>query len=200
MEYVMKYHDTKNLILEKALDLICEHGFVKASIRDIVKAVNVTNSAVYVHFKNKDEILYTIIEEIGSSLLETLSSVIKVHEDPLVCLYHMIFAQVCLLKTNRKGVKIYLEEQYQLPEQLRKQARKQHRDIYNLYYNKLCEIEIKKPGVLRNIDKTVATFSIFAIMNWAYRWYREDGELSLENVAEQLIDIFFHGILSVPGT
>ena len=199
MEYVMKYHDTKNLILEKASDLICEHGFVKASIRDIVKAVKITNSAVYVHFKNKDEILYTIIEEIGSSLLETLSSVIKDHEDPLECLYHMIFAQVSLLKTNRKGVKIYLEEQYQLPEQLRKKARKQHRDIYDIYYNKLCEIEKKKPGVFRNIDKTVATFTIFATMNWAYRWYREDGELSLEDVAVQLIDILFYGIFIDPG-
>ena len=195
----MKNHNTKNLILEKASDLIYEHGFVKASIRDIVKAVKITNSAVYVHFKNKDEILYTIIEEIGSSLLETLYSVVKEHEDPLVCLYHMIFAQVSLLKTKRKEVKIYLEEQYQLPEQLRKQARKQHRDIYNLYYNKLCEIEKKKPGVLRNINKTVATFSIFAIMNWAYRWYREDGELSLEDVAGLLVDILFHGIFSDPG-
>lgn len=195
----MKNYDTKSLILEKASDLIYEHGFVKASIRDIVKAVKITNSAVYVHFKNKDEILYTIIEEIGSSLLEALSSVIKDHEDPLVCLYHMIFAQVCLLKTNRKGVKIYLEEQYQLPERLRKQARKQHRDIYNLYYNKLCEIEKNKSGVLRNIDKTVATFSIFAIMNWAYRWYREDGDLSLEDVARQLIEILFHGIFFDSG-
>ena len=61
----MKISKTKAGIIEKATDLFYRHGFVKASIRDIVKAVGITNSTVYIHFKNKDEILYCIIEDIG---------------------------------------------------------------------------------------------------------------------------------------
>jgi hypothetical protein len=33
-------------------------------------------------------------------------------------------------------------------------------------------------------------------MNWAWRWFKESGELSVEEVAENITDIFFNGILN----
>lgn len=189
----MKKSNTKERILEKAIDLFYEHGFVKASIRDIVRSVGITNSTVYIHFKNKDEILFSIIEEIGSILLQELHTVIEEYDDPVECLREMIFRQVCLIKEKRKEIKIYMEEQYQLPTTLRKESIKHHRQIYDIYYNKISEIHDK--GLYREIDKTVTTFSIFAMMNWAYRWFRDNGGLSIEEIAEHIIRIFFNGIL-----
>ena len=189
----MKKSNTKERILEKAIDLFYEHGFVKASIRDIVRSVGITNSTVYIHFKNKDEILLDIIEEIGSILLQELHTVIEEYDDPVECLREMIFRQVCLIKEKRKEIKIYMEEQYQLPTTLRKESIKHHRQIYDIYYNKISEIHDK--GLYREIDKTVTTFSIFAMMNWAYRWFRDNGGLSIEEIAEHIIRIFFNGIL-----
>lgn len=189
----MEKSNTKERILEKAIDLFYEHGFVKASIRDIVRSVGITNSTVYIHFKNKDEILFSIIEEIGSILLQELHTVIEEYDDPVECLREMIFRQVCLIKEKRKEIKIYMEEQYQLPTTLRKESIKHHRQIYDIYYNKISEIHDK--GLYREIDKTVTTFCIFAMMNWAYRWFRDNGRLSIEEIAEHIIRIFFDGIL-----
>jgi len=189
----MKKSNTKEKILEKAIDLFYEHGFVKASIRDIVRSVGITNSTVYIHFKNKDEILFSIIEEIGSILLQELHTVIEEYDDPVECLREMIFRQVCLIKEKRKEIKVYMEEQYQLPTTLRKESIKHHRQIYDIYYNKISEIHDK--GLYREIDKTVMTFCIFAMMNWAYRWFRDNGRLSIEEIAEHIIRIFFNGIL-----
>ena len=189
----MKKTDTKEKILKKAVDLFYLHGFVKASIRDIVRAVGVTNSTVYIHFKNKDEILFSIIEDIGSTLLEELHRANERFDDPVQCLREMIFTQVCLIKEKRKEIKIYMEELYQLPTPLRKKSLRQHRQIYDLYHKKIAEIE--KRGLIRPINDTVMTFSIFAMMNWAYRWFQEKGDLSIEDVAEDIIQIFFSGIL-----
>lgn len=191
----MKISKTKAGIIEKATDLFYKHGFVKASIRDIVKAVGITNSTVYIHFKNKDEILYCIIEDIGSALLKEIQAGIEAHDDPVECLREMVFRQVCLIKEKRKEIKIYMEEQYQLPAVLRKRALKQHRQIYDLYYNMICQI--KERGLTRDIDETVMTFSIFAMMNWSYRWFKDKGRLSIEEVAEDIIRVFFGGILKV---
>jgi predicted HAD superfamily phosphohydrolase YqeG len=85
-----------------------------------------------------------------------------------------------------------MEEQYQLPTVLRKRALKQHRQIYDVYYNMLCKIKDK--GLIRDIDETVMTFAIFAMMNWSYRWFKDKGRLSIEEVAEHIIRIFFGGI------
>ncbi len=188
----MKISKRKAEIIEKATDLFYKHGFVKASIRDIVKAVGITNSTVYIHFENKDEILYYIIEDIGSVLLKEIRSGIEAYDDPVECLREMVFKQVCLIKKKRREIKIYMEEQYQLPTVLRKRALKQHRQIYSVYYNMLCKI--KEKGLIRDIDETVMTFAIFAMMNWSYRWFKDKGRLSIEEVAEHIIRIFFGGI------
>ena len=188
----MKISKTKAEIIKKATDLFYKHGFVKASIRDIVKAVGITNSTVYIHFENKDEILYYIIEDIGSALLKEIRVGIDAHNDPVECLREMVFKQVCLIKKKRREIKIYMEEQYQLPTVLRKRALKQHRQIYSLYYSMLCKI--KEKGLIRDIDETVMTFAIFAMMNWSYRWFKDKGRLSIEEVAEHIIRIFFGGI------
>ncbi len=189
----MKRSNTKKKILKKATDLFYEHGFVKASIRDIVRAVGVTNSTVYIHFRNKDEILYSIIEDIGSTLMEQLRKVSAKHVDPIMCLREMIFRQVCLIKEKRKEIKIYVEEQYQLPTPLRKKALAQQRQIFDIYYHQIDELREK--GLTNDVDQTVVTFCIFATMNWAYRWFRDRKRLSIEEVAEDMINILFTGIL-----
>ena len=124
--------------------------------------------------------------------MQEISDVMEAYDDPLECLREMIFRQICIISWKRKETKIYMEEQYQLPLHLRKKALIQHRHIYDLYYNKICEIADK--GLLRNIDKTVVTFSISAMMNWVYRWFRDNGRLSLEKVAEDTIRLLFAGI------
>lgn len=189
----MKRSNTKKKILKKATDLFYERGFVKASIRDIVRAVGVTNSTVYIHFRNKDEILYSIIKDIGSTLIEELEEVARKHADPIVCLKEMIFRQVCIIKEKRKQIKIYIEEQYQLPTPLRKKALAQQRQIYDIYYNKIGELREK--GFTNEVDQTVVTFCIFATMNWSYRWFRDRRRLSIEEVAEHMINILLSGIL-----
>ncbi len=188
----MKISNTKAEIVEKATDLFYRYGFVKASIREIVTAVGVTNSTVYNHFKNKDEILYHIIEDIGSVLLKELRAGLDAHDDPVDCLREMVYRQVCLIKEKRKEIKVYMEEQYQLSTVLRDRALKQHREIYDVYYSLICRI--KERGLIRDIDETVITFAIFAMINWSYRWFEDTGRLSIEKVAEDIIGIFYGGI------
>lgn len=191
-----KKFDVKKKILEKSTDLFYKYGFVKASIRDIVKAVDISNSTIYLYFKNKDEILFDIILDISSALIKELQAVIEKHKDPIECLREMIFRQICFSAeaNNWQREKIYFEEQYQLPPPLKKKAHEQHRQIYDLYYEKICEIA--EDGWLnKNADKTVTTFSVFALMNWVYRWFDPKGRLSIEKVAENAIEVFFRGIL-----
>jgi TetR/AcrR family transcriptional regulator, cholesterol catabolism regulator len=191
-----KKFDVKERILEKSADLFYRRGFGKASIRDIVKAVGITNSTVYLYFKNKDDILFNIIFNIAAELLVELQTLIEKQNDPIECLQAMIIRQICFTTqtNNWKKARIFLEEHYQLPQYLRKKTLEQHRQIYDLYYSKICEIE--KNGLLNDkVDKTAITFGIFAMMNWVYRWFKPTGRLSVEEIAENVIDVFFRGIL-----
>jgi AcrR family transcriptional regulator len=59
----MKYPNTKKLIVEKALDYFSNNGYAGASIRQIARAVGIRESAIYNHFKSKEEIFLAILSE-----------------------------------------------------------------------------------------------------------------------------------------
>lgn len=66
--------NTKSQILDVSLRLFSEKSYYGASIRDIAKEVGIRESAIYNHFKAKDEILSEIINlfanrNIGSLIL-----------------------------------------------------------------------------------------------------------------------------------
>jgi len=51
---------TKERIFDAAVDLFAERGYDGVSIRDIGRAVGITEGAVYKHYKSKDEIIESI--------------------------------------------------------------------------------------------------------------------------------------------
>lgn len=189
--------DTKLKILDASIDLFHKDGFAKASTRDIARTADITLSTSYNHFSNKHDILYTIIMQIGCDLLEQMDAATDNMAPGVEALRALMISQLCLIEQRAKEIKIYLEEQYQLPPDLRAIVLAQHKRVYNRYYEQICAIE--QQGLLTDINKTVVTFSILAMLNWAYRWYRAEGPLSMEQIADDIIKLCFGGILRQPA-
>ena len=63
---------TKDKILKVSLKLFASKGFKATTVRDIAGVMGVKQSALYNHFKNKDEILETLISNLTSSAIVTL--------------------------------------------------------------------------------------------------------------------------------
>jgi len=88
--------NTKDRILEAAIELFAQRGYTGVSVRDITKEVGVKESSLYNHFKNKEDVLNTILElfydEIGktSFSLETIEEGLN-HMDLSGFLQHHAF-------------------------------------------------------------------------------------------------------------
>lgn len=65
---------TKDKILKYALKLFATKGYKATTVRDIAGAIGIKQSALYNHFKNKDEILETLVSELTSSAIVTIFS------------------------------------------------------------------------------------------------------------------------------
>lgn len=63
---------TKEKILKTSLKLFSDKGFKATTVRDIAGAMGVKQSALYNHFKNKDEILETLVKDLTSSAIVTI--------------------------------------------------------------------------------------------------------------------------------
>lgn len=57
----LKNQNTKDRILDTALDLFANHGYHKTSISQIAKSVGVSKSLVYNYFESKNQLLESII-------------------------------------------------------------------------------------------------------------------------------------------
>lgn len=55
--------DTRSRIQAVALELFTEEGYEKTSLREIAERLGVTKAALYYHFKSKDEIASSFIED-----------------------------------------------------------------------------------------------------------------------------------------
>jgi AcrR family transcriptional regulator len=65
--------DTRQDILDAALDLFAENGFFGTSMREIAKRVGVRESALYHHFASKEAILQGLIQQLGPGQARNLA-------------------------------------------------------------------------------------------------------------------------------
>jgi AcrR family transcriptional regulator len=191
----MKGQGTKEKIIEEAIELFYEHGFTKASTRQLVGKVGMTSSAIYNHFSNKEEILFNIIENAGDKVLASLNNAIEKYDDPVECLRQMISNMLYLFSEGgmRKEIAIFIDELYQLPGDLKELCNRQHREIFKLFRDKISEMaDINR---INPIDHTVAAFGVLGAMLWVYHWYRDNGRLPMQNISDELTRLLFDGLM-----
>ncbi|MBE9569174.1 MAG: TetR/AcrR family transcriptional regulator [Proteobacteria bacterium] len=191
----MRAKNTQEILLKTATTLFAQKGYPDTSIRDIGARASISSSIIYHYFKNKEEILFTIIYNESQDLIKTLLEIEGRISDPVKCLREMLKEQSIIYSLKGKKVgKILAFDSHQLRGKRGEIIRKLQYDIYDIYKTKIQEIKDKK--LLRDdIDLTVLTFSIFGIINSFHGWYKNSGRLSEEEVAENMERFLFNGIL-----
>ncbi len=98
---------TRRRILDASIDLFAEKGYDRTSIRDIAKAVGITESAVYRHYEGKDAILQAVFDHL---LEQVYSPLPPKHEPP---------EQASIFRQILEGLPAYIMKNPQLIKILR---------------------------------------------------------------------------------
>jgi AcrR family transcriptional regulator len=127
---ISKGSKTKDIILKTSLQLFSVKGFSATTVRDIAGAMNVKQSALYNHFKNKDEIMEMLVAELTSSAIATLftnkeSSVLHKQGKSLLMSIATTFKLIGFDGHNEALVKLLMQEIYR---------NERIREIYNEYF------------------------------------------------------------------
>ena len=59
-------------IMNAAMQLFMEKGYINTTTQDIVDKVNISRGLLYYHFKNKEDILYCLVEQYSEKLLKDI--------------------------------------------------------------------------------------------------------------------------------
>lgn len=121
---------TKEKILKTALKLFAEKGYKPTTVRDIAGALGMKQSALYNHFKNKDEILSTLVDDLTSSAIVGLFEQKDTQElykqgKTLLSSIATTFKLISFDKQNEALFKLMMQEIYKNPS---------IRDTYNEFF------------------------------------------------------------------
>ncbi len=92
-------------IIEVAVDLFYEKGYAATSIRDISRVMKISIATLYYYFRDKEDLLFTIVEDMGNQLLVDLSAVKDRADDPLDGLRKMMTRHILLTGKRIRGPK-----------------------------------------------------------------------------------------------
>lgn len=173
--------------------MILLKGYDATSVSDIADALGITKAGLYHYIKGKTELLYEIMKFGLEELEREVMAPAREIADPLARLRFVIATHAWLVTRGDGAVTILVDEARALtPAQNRKVTK-----LKRAYLDYLCETleELRAAGKLRDVNTTVVAFNIIASVNWLSRWYQEDGALTAGEIAGQIIDTTFHGIL-----
>lgn len=104
---------TRDKIIYESLNLFSKKGFDAISVRDIAKAVGIKASSLYNHFKNKQDILDTIIIQYSNYITKFFEHIIKNYDiNEIVVNKIKWFSNEYFFKKSIDIFKFYLEDEY----------------------------------------------------------------------------------------
>jgi AcrR family transcriptional regulator len=187
----------KEKIRNVAATLFGERGYNATSIRDIARELNSSVAMIYYHYKNKEELLYSIIDRIGNELLDNQARALKENIDPIAQLRDMLLFQIRNIPTRYNDLKVFVEEQINLSKKHKNIIYKQQREIYEVYLQQF--MKLNKHKQIQSNELPVLAFGLLGMVNWTYRWYRNEDKITIDRIAQIIIDAFLLGILSDTG-
>ena len=101
-------------IRSKAAEVFAQHGFDRASIRDLAKAADMSLAGLYYYYRGKDEILFDIQFEAFQTLLDHHAKELAGVTDPVDKLATVIGAHCSFFASHLHEMKVMSRESEQL--------------------------------------------------------------------------------------
>jgi AcrR family transcriptional regulator len=181
-----------------AARIFCEKGYDATSMSDIADAVGITKAGIYHYVKSKQDLLFAIMN-FGMDRLEThVITPARAVADAELRLRTIIrnHARLIMEGSEMAGynpVTVLNDEMAGLTPTHRRKVLQRKRAYFDLLRDTLQQL--KDEEKLKDVDETVAAFSLFGMLLWLSRWYHPDGKLSPEQVANEMEKIALGGIL-----
>jgi AcrR family transcriptional regulator len=182
-------------ILETAARIICAKGYEGTSMQEIADACKLTKAGLYHHIKNKEHLLVEIMSYGMDVFEEHVLANVRHIADPVERLKRCMDLNVKLV-TQRwsKEITIILHENAALAGEDAQRINARKKEYVRFLESAIAEAISR--GQFRPVNPTVAAFSFLGMVLWTYKWFRVDGALSDDQIAQGMIDVFFNGLLA----
>ncbi len=180
------YDKRRDAILRAAAQLYARRGFPGASVADLAKACGTSKSLIYHYFPGKDDILYAVMTSHLDALVEAAAAATRSGsaEEKLRALTR---AFMQLYVDAQDEHKVLLNELDNLPPDQRAEVVGKQRRI-------IAAVEALVRALRPDVDALPVAMLFFGMINWTHTWFRADGAIPGERLADMAVDLMLKGV------
>ncbi len=194
VETPTRHHDEQlRRILKCAAKIFAEKGFHRTSIRDIARATEMSLAGLYYYFRTKEELLFLIQEQCFVTLLQRWEKTSDLKSDVRARIRTFVENHLSFFLHNMYEMKVMAREDESLTGEFQEKMLLLKRRYVKILTDQIEEMQSLEGG--KGINLRAATFSLFGMMNWIYTWYHPKRDLPLPELIEQMLRIYFFGII-----
>ncbi len=177
-----------------AAQLFRDRGYDATSVSDVARALGMTKAGLYHHFESKEALLFEIMMYGLERVRDEVIVPVRTVRDPEERLRQLIVRHARIATRGQGAIAHLGDEIRALPTPSRRQVEQRMRIYFDLIRDTLTEL--KRAGRLRDVDPTVAAFSLIGMILWLPRWFRVGGRLDQASVANDLASFALGGLLT----
>jgi AcrR family transcriptional regulator len=143
---------------------------------------------------SKEDLLSLVVERTIASFRQGLRQIVEEARPAEETLRRIVRFQVRLLAENLAFLTVFFAEESGLPAPMAAQAARAKRE-----YDRTIERVVRDgidSGRLRELPPLLVVFGILGMCNWLHKWYRPQGPLSPEQIADVFVNLLERGYLA----
>jgi TetR/AcrR family transcriptional regulator, cholesterol catabolism regulator len=188
---------TRDRLLQSAASLFRARGYAGATTRELASSLGMQSASLYHHMGKKEDLLF----ELSVSALETITTRVSaavLAAEPADRLRELIRAHLNAALAHQDAHAVMLMELRALSSERRAAVLGLRRAYQALVERTLAEGQASD-AIRADMPARQLALGLLNLLNWTIFWYRPDGELSPESLADLLVRIFIEGAATRPA-
>lgn len=174
-------------LLQTAAHLFRSKGYERTTVRDLASAVGIQSGSIFHHFKSKDEILRSVMEETiryNTALMRASLAEAGSLRERVLALIRCELQSIMGGTGEAMAVLVY---EWRSLSQASQQFILALRDTYEQLWLDVLN-EAKAAGYF-NADPFILRRFLTGALSWTNTWFRPEGPMSLDQLAEQALSL-----------
>lgn len=192
-----KDHDEKReAILHRAASAFARDGYDRASMARLAAECGVSKALLYHYYASKEALLFDILQNHLSALVEALEEADDATLPPEVRLEALVAALLEAYRDADAEHKVQVDALRLLPDAEQERLKALERRMVAIVAEAVRALDPEafdgKP-LLKPV-----TMSLFGMVNWAYMWFRDGGVVSRSDYARLATRLLVGGVRGLP--
>jgi AcrR family transcriptional regulator len=179
-------------LMAAATRLFRERGFHATSMQDLGEALAMNRGSLYHYIASKDDLLWTILNGALDLLERRVNPELDADAAAVERLARAVHAHLHVAADHADELSLVQIELRSLSRDRRIEMIAR-RDAYERRWRQAVADGIAA-GELRPFDVRLAGIGILSACNWFTQWYRPDGGLSVDEIADAFVSLFLGGL------